>query len=224
MAEDALVAVPDGLPDEAACQFTVNPLTALGFLDDLEVPQGEWVLSNAAASVLGRMFIKLCKHKGVKTINLVRRREVVEELKELGADCVLVTGEDDIPARVKEVTGGKGAFASFECVGGEGTAAITAATRDGGKVVLYGAMADFTFTAAIPDILFRNVSIRGFWLNQYLGSLGSRRDAVLKEAMDLMEQGVIEPYIGKKYKLEDAKEAIEETGKPGRGGKVLLEG
>ena len=47
------------------------------------------------------MLIKLAKHKGIKTINLVRRRDVVEKLKDLGADCVLVTGEDDIVKSVK---------------------------------------------------------------------------------------------------------------------------
>ena len=74
----------DALSDEVAAQFYVNPPTALGLLKVLGAPQGKWVLQTAAASVLGRMLIQLAKHQGVRTINVVRRRGAVEELKALG--------------------------------------------------------------------------------------------------------------------------------------------
>jgi hypothetical protein len=64
----------------------VNPVTVYGFFDDLQIPQGEWLLQNAAGSVLGRQVIELAKARGVKTINVVRRKEQFDELKEIG--CV----------------------------------------------------------------------------------------------------------------------------------------
>lgn len=222
--EAALVAVPDELPDEAACQFTVNPLTAMGFFDVLQVPEGEWLLNNAAGSVLGRMVIKLAKKKGVKTINLVRRRESAEEIKKFGGDEVLVSTEDDVPAKVHEITGGKGAWAALEPVCGPGTAAITASIRDSGVCLVYGAMQDFTFTGGVGDVLFRYVNIKGFWLNRWLASIGNRRDEIMKETMQYMVDGTLAPYCGKKFPIDQIKEAVEETSKPGRGGKVLVEG
>lgn len=54
--------------------------------------------------------------------------------------------------------------------------------------------------------------------------MGDRREEVLHETMDLMVRGVLEPHTGKKFALEDVKEAVVEATKPGRGGKVLLEG
>lgn len=62
----------------------VNPCTAFGMLDDLDVPPDKYVLQTAAGSVLGRMFIALAKRKGVKTINIVRRSAQEEELLGLG--------------------------------------------------------------------------------------------------------------------------------------------
>lgn len=70
----------------------------------------------------------------------------------------------------------------------------------------------------------RDVHIKGFWLNVWLASVGDRREEVLHETMDLMVRGVLEPHTGKKFALEDVKEAVVEATKPGRGGKVLLEG
>ena len=55
-----------------------------GLFDVLQVPKGQYLLSNGANSSLGRELIKLGRHYGVKTINLVRKREYVEELKSIG--------------------------------------------------------------------------------------------------------------------------------------------
>ncbi len=82
----------------------------------------------------------MAKHRGVKTINIVRRRELGDELLALGADEVIVSTEEDVVARVKEITGGEGAYGAIECVGGELFATVTSSVRNGGTVIIYGAM------------------------------------------------------------------------------------
>lgn len=62
----------------------INPVTAYGFLEITQVPEGEYLLQQAANSVLGKELISMAQKRGVKTINLVRRQEVVDELKQLG--------------------------------------------------------------------------------------------------------------------------------------------
>ena len=62
----------------------INPVTAFGFLEVIQVPEGEYLLQQAANSVLGKELISMAQKRGTKTINLVRRPEVVEELKQLG--------------------------------------------------------------------------------------------------------------------------------------------
>ena len=68
---------------------------------------------------------------------------------------MIVTGEEDVKARVQEITGGSGAWAALECVGGDATGQVVSALREGGTCLVYGAMASFEFKAGIPDLLFR---------------------------------------------------------------------
>lgn len=84
LAARAQVRVPKEVSDEEAAQFLVNPVTAYGFLEEFKVPAGEYLLSNAANSVLGRELIQMAQRRGTKLINVVRRREVVAELRKLG--------------------------------------------------------------------------------------------------------------------------------------------
>jgi len=64
--------------------LTIFAVTAFGFLETLRVPEGEYLLQSAAGSAIGRVLIALAKQRGVKSINLVRRREQVKELLDLG--------------------------------------------------------------------------------------------------------------------------------------------
>ena len=59
-------------------------VTAYGFLETLKVPPGEYLLQGAAGSTLGRQLIAMAKERGVKTINVVRRKEQVQELLDIG--------------------------------------------------------------------------------------------------------------------------------------------
>ncbi|KAL6769252.1 hypothetical protein ACKKBF_B18080 [Auxenochlorella protothecoides x Auxenochlorella symbiontica] len=172
------------------------------------------------------MFITYAKHKGLKTIALVRREALREELLSLGAAAVIVTGEGvDVEAEIKKVTDGEGADAAFECVGGD-VSGIVKGLRHGGALIVYGAMAEFTFTAGIPDILFRAVKVRGFWLSDFLAETPAKeRATVVREVFEGMLEGTLAiPPGGKHFSLEDVQEAIAEATKPGRGGKAFLRG
>lgn len=66
----------------------INPVTAYGFLEVIQVPEGKYLLQQAANSVLGKELICMAQQRGTKTINLVRRHEVVDELKQLGCSSL----------------------------------------------------------------------------------------------------------------------------------------
>ena len=82
---------------------------------------------------------------------------------------------------MKDITGGRGAYVSLEAVGGKGTADVIKATRDGGQVIFYGAMGGGGFQGVVPDLLFRNVVLKGFWLGVWMQTLGERREEVVNE-------------------------------------------
>ncbi|KAL3698640.1 hypothetical protein R1sor_012716 [Riccia sorocarpa] len=218
--EEFVVPVPDKISDEAAAQFVVNPWTVIGLLRDIGVPKGEYLLVTAAGSVLGRQIIQLGKHKGIKTISLIRRPEQKEELKALGADEVIVYTSEDVVSRVKEITGNKLASGAVDCVGGDVTKRVASSVRGGGNVFVYGTLGSWDAIVGIVD-LFRGVKVQGWALtDDWL--FPEKRKSYIKEALEYIESKVIEPLAGEKFDLAQFKEAIKKSEEVGRGGKVLL--
>jgi NADPH2:quinone reductase len=85
------VPIPDDIADDQAASFFVNPATVIAMVERVfGVRPGDWLLQTAAASALGKMVIRLGKHRGFRTINVVRRAEHADELRRLGADEVIV--------------------------------------------------------------------------------------------------------------------------------------
>ena len=89
-------------------------------LDVTGIKPGETLVQNGANSACGMLTIQIARAKGYKTINIVRKPEVRQQLLDLGADHVIVTSEvRDTGAKIRELTGGKGAEHFFDCVGGQ---------------------------------------------------------------------------------------------------------
>jgi NADPH:quinone reductase-like Zn-dependent oxidoreductase len=73
----------------------VNPPTAYLLLTDIvKLPRGAWVIKNGANSGVGRATIAIAKSLGLRTVNVVRRGEVIAEVRALGGDVVLLDGPD----------------------------------------------------------------------------------------------------------------------------------
>ncbi|KAL7748449.1 hypothetical protein RI367_006142 [Sorochytrium milnesiophthora] len=220
--------VPDHLADEAAAQIIVNPVTVLGFFDTLQLTAGQFILQSASASVLGRQLIQYGKHKGVKTINLIRRNDEqqIKDLQALGADHVIHTDRphDEVVKLIKEATGGKGADGAVDAVGGDITELLTKSVKNGGRVLVYGLLSDKPTTISPIDLLARDVHVEGFWLSRWLPSKPKeQRIATIQEAVKLYADKTLTPLIGKKFPITQVAEALKESLKPSRGGKVLLE-
>src|SRR5678815_249528 len=93
-AED-LVVVPDRIEPVQAAMLKINPLTAWRLLHDyVDLQKGDWLIQNAANSAAGRDVIRIAHELGHKTVNVVRRAELVDELRAEGGDVVLVDGDN----------------------------------------------------------------------------------------------------------------------------------
>ncbi|KAK9829316.1 hypothetical protein WJX72_005163 [[Myrmecia] bisecta] len=224
MAEKHLVAVPESLSDQAAAQAFVNPTTAVGLLAIAGVPENEYLLQTAATSVLGRMVIRYAKHKGIKTINIVRNAKQVTELKALGANELVISSTENVVDRVKQITGGKGAYAAIDAVSGELAQQVFSSLRDQGSQFEYGALSGDTVTLKIMDLLcFRKV-LKGFLLHHWLETLGDKREETLNHVMNLLENQILKPATGKEFPLEKYLDALKAHTDPKREGKVFLSG
>ena len=219
--QDLLWPVPDSISDEVAAQSTMNPWTVYGLLADLKVPKGEYLLQSAAGSVLGRQIIQYANHLGVKTINIVRRSEQKEELKALGADEVISSKDEDVVARVKEITKTKLVYGAIDTIGGTSTQTVCQCVRSGGEVFAIGRMAGVAYATVDHSDLFRGVRLTGWGLANSWNDK-ERRQVYVRECSKLLEEKVFQPMAGEKFDLADFETAIKKSDEVGRGGKVLL--
>jgi NADPH:quinone reductase-like Zn-dependent oxidoreductase len=218
------VPVPDDLPDEQAATFFVNPATAIVLTRHvLRIPAHAWLLHTAAGGALGRMVIRLGVKHGFRTINVVRRRDQAEELTRLGGTAVVVSPEEDIPERVKSITGGEGVRYAIDAVGGEtGSACVRALGRDG-RLVLYSTLSGEPVCFDPRALMAGNKRVEGFWLSEWAREQGVLRMLRLFRHINaLLREGVATTEIGSTYPLEQVHEAVRQAETPGRKGKVLL--
>jgi trans-2-enoyl-CoA reductase len=201
--------VPDALPLAAAAMLCINPPTALGLLEgfvDLSSSSGggngnpspSVIAQTGATSAVGQLVVQLTRHRGLKTINLVRADrpdwdDTKQWLERLGADVVTT----DTRARHDvQSLGLPPASLALDCVGGASSAAVARLLRKGGTLVSYGAMSMQPVTVPASLLIFKDVRVRGFWLSGGGGggkeedeTARRRRAAVLDRAAALFLEG-----------------------------------
>ena len=220
-----LVVVPDGIAPEQAAMLRINPATALRMLRDfVGLKTGDWVLQNAANSAVGRAVIRLAHVAGWRTVNVVRRAELIGELRAEGADAVLVESED-LPAQIAAATDGAAVRLALNAVGGDSAGRLAKALAPGGTIVTYGAMSRQPLRIANGLLIFKDLRWRGFWISQwYRDAPPAARDAMFAELFDLMQRGVIHAPVERVYPLAEAAAALAHAAQARRSGKILFGG
>jgi NADPH2:quinone reductase len=219
-----VVPVPDELRDEQAASFFVNPASALIMIQYvLKVPRGAWVLQTAAGSSLGRMIIRLGRHLGFRTINVVRRREQVQELLHAGGDAAICSSEDSIEEWVQKITGGEGVSYAVDAVGGATAAAVAKSLSIGGRLLLYGTLSGEPLQLDPRVLMAGDRKIEGFWLSNWVSRQSALTMLVLfRRIKKLMIAGVLTSEVGQIFPIGNLQMAVLEAIKAGRHGKTLL--
>lgn len=218
-----VIPVPADIPDAQAASYFVNPATALVMTQSvLKVPAGAWLLQSAAGSELGKMIIRLGKKLGFKTMNVVRRREQVEELKKLGADVVLVESDGPLAEQVKRHVA-DGVKYAIDPVGGATGSGVVQSLAAGGTCLLYGTLSGEPLRLEARQLMAGDKCVRGFWLGDW-----AKRQGVLtmlrliRRIRGLMREGVLTTEVAAEYPLDRVVDAVRHAASPARGGKVLL--
>jgi NADPH2:quinone reductase len=102
---------------EAASSF-VNPLTALSFVETMKMENHTALVHTAAASNLGQMLVKICKDDGIPLVNIVRKSEQVDLLKNLGAEYICNTSDESFMDDLVNALVTTGATLGFDATGG----------------------------------------------------------------------------------------------------------
>lgn len=108
----------DGIaPSEAASSF-VNPMTALSFVETMKMENHSAIVHTAAASNLGQMLVKVCRSEDIPLVNIVRKKEQVDILKNIGAKYICNTNESDFMESLVGALTETGATLGFDATGG----------------------------------------------------------------------------------------------------------
>lgn len=215
--------VPPGLPVEQAAMAAVNPPTALRLLQDFApLKPGDWIIQNAANSGVGRQVIRLARARQLRTVNLVRRPELVAELEQWGGDVVLAQDEGT-PDAVRERTGGAPVALGLNAVGGPALRGLVRCLAPGATLVTYGAMAREPLTLGNGDLIFRDLRVRGFWITAWLRRANQRElQSLFAELLPLIRNGTLATPVAAHFALHEAPEALRQAAQSGRAGKVLF--
>lgn len=215
-------------PEGDAAQLallTVNGPTAAVLLEDFAALQpGDWLVQNAANASCGRYLIRLARLAGVRTVNIVRRPEMVDELLALGGDAVLVDGPD-LAARVRAATGGVAPRLGVDAVAGAATQRIAECLAPESPLVCYGAMGGAPCEIDFYLMFREGIVLHGL---SFVRQLQRRRPdqvrALYARLAGLMADGTLAARIAAVYPLDRIVEACEHAARSGaeRDGKVII--
>lgn len=219
-----VVALPGRLDDEQGAMFFINPMTAYIITREvLCVPRGCWLLLTAAGSALGKGVVRMGRLYGFRTLCVVRSDAAAQAVQRLGADAVVNTTKQDLPAEVHRITGGKGVHYAMDCVGGELAACVVRCMGLGGRLALYGTLANSPLQLVIRDLMMPVAGISGFYLpNWMLQQSSMKMLGIVRQVRRLALRGVFDEPVAATYPLDRVADAVNAAQRPDRGGKILL--
>jgi NADPH:quinone reductase-like Zn-dependent oxidoreductase len=191
--------------------LTINPPTAGLLLSEfVDLAPGDWVVQNAANSGVGRAVIAFAKARGFKTISLVRRPELIDELKALGGDLVIVDAPEG-PNLVKATLGTAAPRLAIDGVGGRSAATLINLLGRDGTLVAYAALGKVPIAISPMALIFKRISVRGFFLSD--PEHAPNIPALIVEAAKLLRSGRLHAPVAATYPLLAIKDAVARTGK-----------
>jgi NADPH:quinone reductase-like Zn-dependent oxidoreductase len=196
----------------------INPPTAALLLSEYdELAPGEWVVQNAANSGVGRAVIAFARERGLRTVNLIRRPELVDELAAAGGDLVLLDSPGALET-IREKTTNAPIRLALDGVSGPATALLGTILSSDSTIVCYSAMSGAPISLSPLDVIFKRITLRGFLLNDF--DFTALVGPAIRQAARLIAAGRFRAPIAAIYPLSAIKDAVAHAL---RGGKVLLE-
>src|SRR6266851_3139317 len=215
---DGLFALPRDVDPQQLAMLAINPPTAALLLSEyVDLKPGEWVVQNSANSGVGRWVIAFAKTRGLKTVNIVRRPELVAELEAIGGDIVVVDSPD-VSREIKAAVGHAELRLALDGVSGPATGVLASTLSPHGTLVSYAAMSLGPMSISPLEVIFKPLTVRGFWLGH--PESAAKSAPAVAQAADLIASGRVHIPVAATSALSSIKEAVAHAQ---RGGKILLD-
>jgi NADPH2:quinone reductase len=219
----SLIPVPERLDDETAAQLAAMPFSALSLLQRLDLAAGETLVQNAANGAVGRLVAQFARARGIRVVGLVRRSSGIDELAEQGITDVVSTDAEGWEDRARALIGDAPARVGIDSVGGEAAGQVLSLLADGGRLVVFGAMAAPVMEIPSGPVIFRDLHIEGFWGAAVSKEMpAAERAELFSEIIARLLDGSVTLPVSATYSLADVRHGAAANFDAGRAGKVLL--
>jgi NADPH:quinone reductase len=204
-----VVRLPDDIDYITAAGFAIAYGTAYGALVwAARLQPGETLVVHGAAGGVGLAAVECGKAMGARVIATARGQARLEVASRHGADAVIDTGDEDLRARIRELTRGRGADVVFDPVGGEVFKASLSAIAWEGRLLIIGFASGEIPQIPASRLLVKNAHALGFYWGSYREHDPARVHAAFEELLDWCEEGRIKPHVSEVLPLEEAGRAI----------------
>jgi NADPH:quinone reductase-like Zn-dependent oxidoreductase len=208
-----LAALPDGDLQQYSMLGSNTPTAGLALSDSEALAPGDWVVQSSGNGGVGRNVIALAKQRGFRTASIVRRPELVDELKADGADVVIVDGPD-LAARIAAAIGHAPVRLAIESVGGRIAGELIDLIAPGGTLVRYSSNDEIDQDGRGAG---KGVKIPFLFVGAF--DYPTRIAPVIAETVPLLQSGDLRVPVEAVYDIADINAAISHLT---RGGKILL--
>lgn len=213
---------PEKLSDAEAAAVWMQYGTAYGALVFFgRITRGDYVIIPAASSSVGLAAIQIARAEGATSIATTRTAAKKQELLQLGADHVIATEEEDLPARVAEITGGEGARLIFDPVGGPFVETLAKAAASEGTIYEYGLLSGQPTTFPFAAALGKGISLTGYTLHQ-ITRRPERFEQMKRYVVERIEDGRFVPKVAKTFPLAQVQDAYRYLESNQQVGKVVI--
>ena len=218
-----LVVVPNEIDFAQAAMLKINPLTAWRLLHGyVQLERGDWLIQNAANSAAGRAVIQISRKLGYKTVNVVRREELIEDLRRRRRRR-RAGRWGKLREQVAEATGRAPIRLGLNAVGGESALRLANTLAPSATIVTYGAMSLQPLRIPNGLLIFKDLRFRGIWINQwYDRATPDERMGAFRALFDMAKDGLLNTKIEKTYPLSEVTAAVAHAAQGKRSGKIIF--
>lgn len=217
------VPMPDSLSFEMAAGITLTYGTSYHALKQrAELKEGETVLVLGAAGGVGIATVELAKAMGAKVIAAASTDDKLAFCKESGADELINYSTEDMRARVKEITGGKGVDVIYDPVGGDYTEAAFRSMAPGGRLLVVGFAAGDIPKIPINLCLLKQASLVGVFWGAWAAANPPAQIQNMKDILGMVANGQVRASVNDIFALDDVEAAYACLTERRAKGKVIL--
>lgn len=218
-----VVAIGDDGDATQLAQLSINPVTAHVLLSTFgDLQPGSWIGQTLGNSGVGQYVTQLARRAGYHTISVVRSEQAAARVRAAGGD-VAITAADDLAGRIAAELDGSQFDLVLDGEGGATVGKLAQSLKSGGTVASYSAITGAPPVIELPDLIFREIGLRGWWLVNWLRTASQVEiEATYAELAQLIARGELSSTVEATYPLSSYREAIANAARSGRSGKVLF--